>query len=149
MSQTNISVNSTLGPTIEVLNDGGIIINVANPVSGTGDVTSSSLSLDNQITRFDGTSGKIIQNSGITIADGASGTLAGTNSGDVTIGTANGLSIAGQALSLGTSSASTTGALTSADWQDFDSKQDAGNYITALTGDVTASGPGSAAAGRG
>jgi len=146
MSQTNISVNSTLGPTIEVLNDGGIIINVANPVSGTGDVTSSSLSLDNQITRFDGTSGKIIQNSGITIADGASGTLAGTNSGDVTIGTANGLSIAGQTLSLGTSSASTTGALASADWQDFDSKQDAGNYITALTGDVTASGPGSAAA---
>ena len=146
MSQTNISVNSTLGPTIEVLSDGGIIINVANPVSGTGDVTSSSSSADNQIVRFDGTSGKIIQNSGITIADGASGTLAGTNSGDVTIGTANGLSIAGQALSLGTSSASTTGALTSADWQDFDSKQDAGNYITALTGDVTASGPGSAAA---
>lgn len=146
MSQTNISVNSTLGPTIEVLSDGGIIINVANPVSGTGDVTSSSSSVDNQIVRFDGTSGKIIQNSGITIADGASGTLAGTNSGDVTIGTANGLSIAGQALSLGTSSASTTGALTSADWQDFDSKQDAGNYITALTGDVTASGPGSAAA---
>lgn len=146
MSQTNISVNSTLGPTIEVLSDGGIIINVANPVSGTGDVTGSSLSLDNQITRFNGTSGRIIQNSGITIADGASGTLAGTNSGDVTIGTANGLSIAGQALSLGTSSASTTGALTSADWQDFDSKQDAGNYITALTGDVIASGPGSAAA---
>lgn len=146
MSQTNISVNSTLGPTIEVLSDGGIVINVANPVSGTGDVTSSSSSVDNQIVRFDGTSGKIIQNSGITIADGASGTLAGTNSGDVTIGTANGLSIAGQALSLGTSSSSTTGALTSADWQDFDSKQDAGNYITALTGDVTASGPGSAAA---
>ena len=82
MSQTNISVNSTLGPTIEVLNDGGIIINVANPVSGTGDVTSSSSSADNQIVRFDGTSGKIIQNSGITIADGASGTLAGTNTGD-------------------------------------------------------------------
>lgn len=146
MSQTNISVNSTLGPTIEVLSDGGIVINVANPVSGTGDVTSSSLSVDNQIVRFDGTSGKIIQNSGITIADDATGTLSGTNTGNVTISTANGLSIAGQALSLGTSSASTTGALTSTDWQDFDSKQDAGNYITALTGDVTASGPGSAAA---
>lgn len=146
MSQTNISVNSTLGPTIEVLSDGGIIINVANPVSGTGDVTSSSSSADNQIVRFDGTSGKIIQNSGITIADGAIGTLSGTNSGDVTIGTANGLSIAGQALSLGTSSASTTGALTSANWSTFNSKQPAGNYITALTGDVTASGPGSAAA---
>jgi hypothetical protein len=146
MSQTNISVNSTLGPTIEVLSDGGIVINVANPVSGTGDVTSSSLSVDNQIVRFDGTSGKIIQNSGITIADGATGTLSGTNTGNVTISTANGLSIAGQALSLGTSSASTTGALTSTDWSTFNSKQPAGNYITALTGDVTASGPGSAAA---
>jgi len=146
MSQTNISVNSTLGPTIEVLSDGGIVINVANPVSGTGDVTSSSSSVDNQIVRFDGTSGKIIQNSGITIADGATGTLSGTNTGNVTIGTANGLSIAGQALSLATSSASTTGALTSTDWSTFNSKQPAGNYITALTGDVTASGPGSAAA---
>lgn len=146
MSEPVISVNSTLGPTVEVLSDGGILVNVATPVSGTGDVTSSSTSLDNQITRFDGTSGKIIQNSGITIADGASGTLSGTNSGDVTIGTANGLSLAGQALSLGTASASTTGALTATDWQDFDSKQDAGNYITSLTGDVTASGPGSAAA---
>jgi len=146
MSQTNISVNSTLGPTIEVLSDGGIVINVANPVSGTGDVTSSSSSVDNQIVRFDGTSGKIIQNSGITIADGATGTLSGTNTGNVTIGTANGLSIAGQALSLGTASASTTGALTSTDWSTFNSKQPAGNYITALTGDVTASGPGSAAA---
>jgi hypothetical protein len=56
------------------------------------------------------------------------------------------LSIAGQALSLGTSSASTTGALTSTDWSTFNSKQPTGNYITALTGDVTASGPGSAAA---
>jgi hypothetical protein len=82
MSQTNISVNSTLGPTIEVLSDGGIVINVANPVSGTGDVTSSSSSVDNQIVRFDGTSGKIIQNSGITIADDATGTLSGTNTGD-------------------------------------------------------------------
>lgn len=146
MSQPNISVNSTLGPTVEALSDGGILINVATPVSGTGDVTSSSTSLDNQITRFDGTSGKIIQNSGITIADGASGTLSGTNSGDVTIGTANGLSIAGQALSLATASGSTTGALTSSDWTTFNSKQASGNYITALTGDVAASGPGSAAA---
>jgi hypothetical protein len=146
MSQTNISVNSTLGPTIEVLSDGGIVINVATPVSGTGDVTGSSSSADNQIVRFNGISGRIIQNSGITIADGVSGALSGTNTGDVTIGTANGLSIAGQALSLGTASASTTGALTSTDWSTFNSKQPTGNYITALTGDVTASGPGSAAA---
>lgn len=38
------------------------------------------------------------------------------------------------------------GFLTSTDWNTFNSKQAAGNYITALTSDVTASGPGSAAA---
>jgi hypothetical protein len=38
------------------------------------------------------------------------------------------------------------GFLTAADWTIFNGKQAAGNYITALTGDVTASGPGSVAA---
>jgi hypothetical protein len=38
------------------------------------------------------------------------------------------------------------GYLSSADWNTFNGKQAAGNYITALTGDVTASGPGSVAA---
>ena len=141
-----INVSGDSSPSVTVTTDGEIVIDVSTPVIGTGDVTSSSTSLDNQIVRFDGTSGKIIQNSGITIADGASGTLSGTNSGDVTIGTANGLSLAGQALSLAAASGSTTGALTSADWNAFNSKQTAGSYITALTGDVTASGPGSAAA---
>ena len=37
------------------------------------------------------------------------------------------------------------GYLTAVDWTTFNSKQPAGSYITALTGDVTASGPGSAA----
>ena len=35
------------------------------------------------------------------------------------------------------------GYLSSADWVTFDGKQNAGNYITALTGEATASGPGS------
>jgi hypothetical protein len=43
-------------------------------------------------------------------------------------------------------SGSTKGFLASADWTTFNGKQAAGNYITALTGDVTASGPGSSAA---
>lgn len=38
------------------------------------------------------------------------------------------------------------GYLSSTDWTTFNAKQPAGNYITALTGDVTASGPGSVAA---
>ena len=43
----------------------------------------------------------------------------------VTIGTANGLSLSGQALSLGLSSSSTTGALNSTDWSTFNAKQGA------------------------
>ena len=38
------------------------------------------------------------------------------------------------------------GYLSSSDWITFDGKQNAGNYITALTGEVSASGPGSASA---
>lgn len=70
--------------------------------------------------------------------------LSGTNTGDVTLGTANGLSLSSQVLSLGLSGTSATGALSSTDWNTFNGKQAAGNYITALTGDVVASGPGSA-----
>lgn len=128
--------------------------------------------------------------------------LSGTNTGDVTIGTASGLSLASQVLSLALSNTSTTGALSSTDWNTFNNKQSAltfgnltdagtdgititngtgsvigtgtsiaqqksdathngylasadftvfnakqpaGNYITALTGDVVATGPGSVA----
>lgn len=45
----------------------------------------------------------------------------------VTIGTANGLSLSGQELSLGLSSATTTGALSSTDWSTFNNKQNALN----------------------
>ncbi len=58
----------------------------------------------------------------------------------------NGLSLVANVLSIGLSSASSIGALSSGDWTTFNSKQPAGSYITALTGGVTASGPGSAVA---
>lgn len=45
-----------------------------------------------------------------------------------------------------TASGSQAGCLSSTDWTTFNGKQASGNYLTALTGDVTASGPGSAAA---
>jgi predicted heme/steroid binding protein len=45
---------------------------------------------------------------------------------------------------LPTASATNRGALSSADWTTFNNKQAAGSYITALTGEATASGPGSA-----
>jgi hypothetical protein len=49
---------------------------------GAGDVVGPASATDNAISRFDSTTGKLIQDSGITIADGASGTLSGTNTGD-------------------------------------------------------------------
>ena len=66
-----------------------------------GDVDGAASSTDNAIVRFNGTTGKSIQNSGITIADGATGTLAGSNSGDVTLAGQNYLSIAAQAITAG------------------------------------------------
>jgi len=56
--------------------------------------------------------------------------LSGTNTGNVTIGTANGLSLSGQALSLGLASGSANGALSSTDWTTFNNKE---NAITAGT----------------
>jgi hypothetical protein len=46
--------------------------------------------------------------------------------------------------SISQATTSTNGYLSSTDWNTFDSKQPAGSYITALTGEATASGPGSA-----
>lgn len=51
----------------------------------------------------------------------------------------------GGALGCQVASGSQAGCLSLADWTTFNNKQTAGNYITALTGDVTASGPGSVA----
>ena len=53
--------------------------------------------------------------------------LSGTNTGNVTLGTANGLSLSTQQLSLGLASAGVTGALSGTDWSTFNSKQQALN----------------------
>lgn len=71
---------------------------------GGGDVVGPASATDNAIARFDGTTGELIQDSGITIADGAagsiaSGTYSGTNSGDVTLaGTPDYLTLAAQVI---------------------------------------------------
>lgn len=81
----------------------------------------------------------------------AASNLSGTNTGNVTLAAvgavpnANGAVLAGQVLTLEPANTSNPGVLTAADWNTFNGKQAAGNYITALTGDVTASGPGSVA----
>lgn len=64
--------------------------------------------------------------------------------GVVSVGT--NLQVTGGVISLQNASTTNTGALTNTDWNTFNNKQPAGNYITALTGDVTAAGPGSSVA---
>jgi len=54
------------------------------------------------------------------------------------------LSIASNSISISQAGVSSDGYLTSMDWGIFNAKQPAGNYITALTGEASASGPGSA-----
>ena len=69
---------------------------------GGGGIGGSTGAADNAILRADGTGGSTLQSSGITIADGASGTLSGTNSGDVTLtGTPDYITIAGQTITRG------------------------------------------------
>lgn len=78
--------------------------------------------------------------------------LSGTNTGNVTIGTANGLSIAGQVISLGLSSTSTNGALSSTDWNTFNNKQAAltfGNFTDAGTDGIVVTGGTGAVIGTG
>lgn len=59
---------------------------------------------------------------------------------------AKGMTLSANVLNLDPADATHPGGLLAADWVTFNSKQAAGNYITALTSDVTASGPGSVAA---
>lgn len=60
---------------------------------------------------------------GTISASNFSGSSSGTNTGDVTLGTANGLSLSGQVLSLQLSDSTHTGALSSTDWNTFNNKQ--------------------------
>lgn len=72
---------------------------------GLGDVTGPSSATDNAIARFNGTSGKVIQNSGATIDDSgniAANNLSGTNTGDQTI------TLTGNVTGTGTGSFATT-----------------------------------------
>jgi len=79
----DINLTLAASPIIEVAPDGGVTIDVSMSAGGgSGDVVGPASATDNAIARFNGTTGKLIQNSGITIADGATGTLSGTNSGD-------------------------------------------------------------------
>jgi len=80
----------------KIIND-KITINDADE----GDVTGPDSSTDNAITRFDGTGGKTLQNSGCTIDDSNNMTVAGQLTGSSGASITGLLSIAGFAAALG------------------------------------------------
>lgn len=107
------------------------------------------------VTSLDGLVGALtlVAGTGITITDDGVDEITISNSQAALTLTpvgaspnANGASLSGQALTLQPANASFPGVLLAADWTTFNNKQPAGDYITALTGDVVATGPGSVTA---
>ncbi len=99
-------------------------VGIANPAPSekldvTGNVKFSGALMPNNIP---GTAGSFLTSNGAGASPTWTSGISGTNTGDVTIGTANGLSLSAQVLSLGLAGVSTTGALSSTDWNTFNSK---------------------------
>lgn len=126
---------------------------VLSSISGSAPITFNSSTGVIGINRNDVTSSDIsITNGTNAVVGGANMTLT-INKGDlttttsgITVGNGTGAVLgSGASINIATATGSQNGLLSSADWNTFNNKQDAGNYITALTGDATASGPGSAA----
>jgi hypothetical protein len=107
---------------------------VDNTLVGVQHVTNTTQSTDKD-------TGSVILEGGIGVEKNinAGGTvlgsnLSGSNSGDVTISTAAGLSLAGQALSMATASTSVQGTLTNTDWNTFNNKEPAITTLAATKG---------------
>ena len=123
-----VPVSGALGGTVtsvSAIGNNGIVIS-GSPITTAGTFT---LSLGNITPASVSAAGAVLGSN-----------LSGTNTGDVTIGTANGLSLAGQVLSLGLSSSSSSGSLSSADWNTFNSKLSTISGISA-GGDLTGTYP--------
>lgn len=70
---------------IVVVYNGGEPIEITGGGGGSGDVVGPSSATDNAVVRFDGTTGKLVKNSGVTIDDSGNLTannISGTNTGD-------------------------------------------------------------------
>lgn len=97
--------------------------------SFTGTVTGTSVTITGLL------SGQVIHGSSAVITGTVSGSnLSGTNTGDVTIGTPNGLSVSGQALSMTAASSVSTGSLRATDFSTFNNKLSTNGNGSSLTG---------------
>lgn len=62
-------LNLIAGTGMDLVDDGNGGITINGPTGGTGDVVGPASATDNAVVRFDATTGKLIQNSGVTISD--------------------------------------------------------------------------------
>lgn len=137
------NVGSTINLVGTVITEDTTTLNVTNPTftvnvgAGPGSAANSGMQVNenNAITAYVETSSdraswilKAPATAGVaTITPGSSGivlagNVSGTNTGDVTIATGNGLSLSGQALSLGLATNSVAGALSASDHTSFSNK---------------------------
>ena len=124
-----------------LLNDKGSANSVALKAP---DTLASSLTLE--LPSNNGSSGQVLSTNGsgtlswVSAAVGSVTNVTGTAPIAVATGTST------PVISMSQANGTTNGYLTSSDWNTFNGKQSAGSYLTGLTGDITATGPGSAAA---
>ena len=124
-----------------VLNDKGSANSVALKAPDT-----LALSFTLELPSSNGSSGQVLSTNGSGILSWVSAAVGSVTNvtGTAPISVANGTST--PVISMSQANGTTNGYLSSADWTTFISKQASGNYLTSLTGDVTAAGPGSATA---
>ena len=141
-SQGSVTIlgNSTTANKL-ILNDKGSTNSVALKAP---DTLASTLTWE--LPSTNGTSGQVLSTNGsgtLSWVSAAVGSVTNvTGAGPISVATGTSTPV----ISMSQANGTTNGYLSSADWTTFNNKQAAGNYITALTGDVTASGAGSAAA---
>lgn len=117
------------------------------PADGThpGGVSITAQTLAGQKTFSTGLTGTLTGSASLNVLTSALGNLTESTSDVLTIANGTGAVVGNVTIDVTKATTSTDGYLTSTDWNTFNGKQASGNYITALTGDGTAAGPGSAA----
>lgn len=149
---TNPVINTNYGARTIEYNTTNSQWNVIADAYTTGNVQGPVSSTDNAIARFDGATGQQIQNSGVIVDDSNNVTAnsytssASTASRIASFDSSKVISSLDTATYPSLTELSYVKGVTSAIQTQMDGKQATGNYITAITGEVTASGPGSVAA---
>lgn len=134
-----------------IIGDGTLTLNLLTAgralVSGTGGLIQGSATTSTEISYVNGVTSAIQTQLNAKQATLTIGDLTDTGTDGIIVGNGTGSVIgSGTTISQHVADATHNGYLLNTDWVAFNSKQASGSYITALTGDVTASGPGSVAA---